>query len=217
MSLLCRIFLIFTLVLLPLTGAVAAPAVYWTDWNGALPLHVDGSLTIGANTVGVQFSGTYYFAQISGGTNYWVPSAPYISSTVPNAPPDPDIIALYLGGTVTITFSQPVKDPLLALVSWNGNTVEFGVPIKILSYGHGYWGNGTPILNASGTGFYGDGEVHGVIELPGVFSAISFTHTTEGWHGLTVGVRDIAVVPLPGTLGLLGSGLLGLLCWRRRR
>ncbi len=117
---------------------------------------------------------------------------------------------------VTISFAKPVKDPLVALVSWNSNTVDFGVPINILSYGVGYWGGGTPILNSGGTGFFGSGEVHGVIELPGVFSSISFTHTTEYWHGLTVGARNV-VVPLPATLLLLGSGLAALVSLRSRQ
>jgi len=214
MKFLFKVMMLCVLVFCPLVAAQAAP-VSWTDWTSAASGVVNGSLTFGVDTVAVQFSGTYSFAQTSGGTNYWNPSAPYISATVPNAPPTSDIIGLNTGGTATITFSIPVQDPLLALVSWNGNTVEFGVPINILSYGRGYWGSGTPILNQNGTGFYGSGEVHGVIELPGVYSSISFTHTNEYWHGLTVGARDV-VVPLPGTLLLLGSGLIALAGRRHR-
>jgi hypothetical protein len=126
---------------------------------------------------------------------------------------------LNAAGGATITFSQPVQDPFLALVSWNGNTVEFGVPIQFLSFGAGYFGGGTPIINQAGTGFYGSGEVHGVMQLSGWYSSITFTHTSENWHGFTVGALPSGVVPTPepSILYLLGGGLLGLMASRRKR
>jgi hypothetical protein len=193
MNCLFRHLMLLVLVMLPLSTAIASP-VSWIDWTTKSTSQVTGVLTFGPDTVNVSFQGAYYGAQVSGGTNYWNPSAPYISSSVPNAPPASDIIQLGTGGSATITFSQAVKDPLLALVSWNGNTVDFGVPINILSHGAGYWGNGIPILNSTGTGFYGSGEVHAVIELPGIYDSITFSHTLEGWHGFTVGARSVAVI-----------------------
>ena len=158
----------------------------------------------------------YSFAQTAGGTNYWSPDAPYLSSVVGNAPPASDIIGLDTGGVATITFSQAVVDPLIALVSWNGNTVDFGQPIEVLSYGGGYWGSGTPIVNVNSTGFYGSGEVHGVIRLPGTFTSISFSHTSENWHGLTVGVVGLPV-PEPETYALMLVGLAAVGFAARRR
>lgn len=202
------------------TVALAVP-VSWTDWTSTTSATVSGTLTVGSSAVGVTFSGPYFFAQTSGGTNYWNPAAPYISAAVDNAPPASDIIALDTGGLKTITFSQPVQDPLLALVSWNSNTVDFGVPIDILSFGCGFFGCGTPILNGTGTGFFGSGEVHGTIRLPGVYSSITFTDSSEFWHGLTVGAMGLpsSPVPEPSTWLLMGTGLLGLLGygWRRRK
>jgi len=211
MKIVCLLFLALTII--PWSGAAAD--VYWTDWTSTSTSQVNGTLSFGPQTVNVTFSGSYAFAQLSSGTDYWIENSPkpYTSATVPNRPPAPDIIGLNAGGLATISFSQPVLDPLVALVSWNGNTVDFNEPITILSYGAGYWGYGTPILNSDGDGFYGSGEVHGVIELPGWHSSFSFSHTSEYWHGLTVGAR--AVIPLPPTVWLLGSGLVSLLTLRR--
>lgn len=196
-----------------------ASTISWTDWTSSSVANsnVLGTLIVDGSPVDVTFSGPYSFAQTSGGTNYWNPSAPYISTAVDNAPPASDIIALGAGGSKTITFSQEIQDPILALVSWNSNTVDFGVPIEILSYGTGYWGSGTPILNASGTGFYGNGEVHGAIRLTGDYSSITFTDTSEHWHGFTVGVTGLsASVPEPATMLLMGTGLVGLIGARRK-
>lgn len=213
--------------ILAVSGSVATAApVFWTDWTAATTEQVAGTLNVGGTALDVTYSGAYSFANTNGGTNYWVPVAPYLSAEVDNGPPDPDIVALNAGGTVTISFSQPVVDPLLAIVSWNGNTVDFGVPIEFLSFGAGFWGNGTPQVNTAGTGFFGSGEVHGVLRLPGTHSQITFSHTSENWHGFTVGVFGVddggnggggPSVPEPGTLGLLALGAIGLLARRRRR
>ncbi|HMO46786.1 MAG TPA: PEP-CTERM sorting domain-containing protein [Rubrivivax sp.] len=201
-------------------GGTSAATVSWTDWTTASTDKVEGTLAAGGSNVGVTFNGTYSFAITGAGTNYWMPNAPYLSGVVSNAPPASDIIGLNVGGKASITFSQAVIDPLIALVSWNGNTVDFGVPIEILSYGGGYWGNGTPMLNTAGTGFYGNGEVHGVIRLPGTYTSLSFTHTSENWHGLTVGVVGLAdnnQVPEPTSIALVGLALLALAVRARRQ
>lgn len=207
------------LATLAAAGMAQAGTVSWTDWTSAIdgtPL-VTGSLTSGGSTIGVTFNGAHGTVQTNGGTNYWNPDAPYLSATVGNAPPASDIIELTTGGTATITFTQAVVDPLIALVSWNGNTVDFGVPIEVLSFGAGFWGNGTPVVNAGGTGFFGSGEVHGVIRLPGTYTSISFRHTSENWHGLTVGVVALAdnQAPEPSSVLLAGLALAGAALRRR--
>ncbi|HFE47756.1 MAG TPA: hypothetical protein ENJ21_00405 [Chromatiaceae bacterium] len=213
------------LTALPLGAAVASP-ISWVDWTTPSNTGVDGQLDVNGTAVGVSFTGNYSVAQTNGGTNYWTEGtpAPYTGSAlVDNAPPNSDIIELNAGGLATVTFSQPIEDPLIALVSWNSNTVDFqGTPIEILSFGPGFWGTGTPILNATGDGFFGSGEVHGVIRLPGTFSSFSFTHTTENWHGFSVGVVGLGMggggggnAPIPGVALLLGLGLAGMAGVRR--
>ena len=206
-------------------GASAA-AVSWADWTSDTASTVSGTVTVDGSPVTVTYSGTQYaFDQLNGaGTNYWQPNSPYLSAAVSNAPGTPDIVGLSDAGTSVITFSTPVVNPLIALVSWNGANVTFGggadtqaYDIDYLSSGCGYWGCGT-YSSPTSNSFVGSGELHGVIELIGTYSSISFTDTTpEYWHGLTVGAFATSV-PEPGELGmmLLGLGAVGALARRRK-
>jgi len=204
-------------------SAHAVP-VNWTDWqSSASNTTAAGQLTVGATTVDVNYSGTGAHAFVQNGvtgnlTNYWSGTA-YTNGNVDNAPTPAEGVSLSQGGTVTVNFSQAILNPFIAMNSWNGNVVDFGVPITIDSFGPGYWGSGTAILNGTGTGFTGSGEFHGVISLSGSFTSISFTHTSENWHGFTVGVEGLGEqqdVPEPGPLALWALGLLGLAFARKR-
>lgn len=209
-------------------GAQAA-TVDWANWTSSTATTVTGNAVDGSTNVGITFSGPYAFAQLNNsGFNYWQnPAAPYISSAVSNAPTNSDMIGLSTASTFTITFSAPVVNPLIGLVSWNGANVTFGggadtqtYDIQYLSSGCGYWGCGT-YANATNNSFTGSGELHGVIELQGTYSAITFSDTDgEYWHGLTVGFERVAApVPEPGNLALMlaGLGALGVAVRRRAR
>jgi hypothetical protein len=166
--------------------------------------------------------GKFFFAITNGGgANYWVPSSPYISTQVENAPPDTDILGL-VGGTNSIyrvTLSEPIKDPIMAIVSLGqpGFAVDydFDRPFSIVSQGTGFWGgNATSLQKLPGDILRGN-EGHGTIQFNGTFSVFQWTAPIgETWHGFTYGIRTTEAieptVPEPGTLGLAAIALLGL-------
>jgi len=233
---------------------VAAVPYYYVDWTAANAAAgtASGSITLpNLSVVNVGFSVTtpaggpasFAFGQTAGGTNYWNPSAPYISAQVDNAPPTSDILAL-VGGTggnvYTITLSEPIKDPIMAIVSLGNPNVatiyDFDRPFTIVSQGTGYWGGtstagclATPstcsLQQLPGDVLQGR-EGHGTIQFIGTFATFSWTAPTfENWHGFTFGIRTTQAiepgpgpsVPEPASLALLGFALAGLGFARRRR
>src|SRR5664279_857324 len=139
---------------LVIAATLVAPAAFagtvtWADWTTAGSNQVSGTL----GGVGITYSGAYFFAQVNNvGTDYWNPQAPYLSATVSNAPDSQsvDIIAIGTGGQgETITFSSPVTNPVLAVISVNGPGLYFSAPFNVLSDGCGYWGCGSLLVGSN--------------------------------------------------------------------
>ena len=196
------------LALTTVTGANAVTATWATLTNASAGV-VGGNI----GSVGVTFNGSYSFAQLgNAGIDYWALGT-YTQGNI-NRPVGTDIIALDQGGVKSITFSQAVTNPYVAFNSWNGNTVSFSSPFTIISQGCGYWGCGTFVPFGGNTGFTGSGETVGVLQFIGTFTSLTFTDTSENWHGITIGLGPQGGAPEPAAwammlvgFGLLGSGL----------
>lgn len=190
-----------------ISSGAGADEYHYVDWQSADVAQgtAYGVITLpDSSTVGVTFAainpgggaGNLAGAQTSGGTNFWVPSDPYLSPEVENAPPDPDILQLS-GGTdqiYRVTLSEPIRDPIMAVVSLGQpavtTTYAFDAPFTIVSQGAGYWGGGPNALVELPDNVLQGNEGHGTIRFIGTFSTFSWTvPTPEFWHGFTFGIR----------------------------
>ncbi len=233
-------FVVFAVLAFLFPGMASAVPYHYFDWTSA---NVAGGTATGtitlpdSSTVTVNFEainsdntpGSLYFAQTNGGTNYWNPSTPYISTEVDNAPPDTDILALVggLNQTDRVTLSEAIKDPIMAIVSLgNGGlptNYDFDSPFDIVSQGAGYWGGTSTSLTELPGDILQGAEGHGTIQFIGTFSTFTWVvPTPETWHGFTFGIRTTEAIeptpaPEPGMLGIFGLALAGLGVARRRR
>lgn len=187
------------------------------------------------------------FWQNGTGTDYFVngwptydgrnpANSPYTSALVDNVPTAAQMIGLQFAGMQSLHFSQAIANPVFSYVSLNGNGYGFDQDFDILSFGDGspgnscgYWGCGTSYKQVVDLGggvmqyrLLGTGEPHGTIRFKGAFQDLSWLSlSNEYWNGFTVGVQGTAVevfeTPEPGSLALLGLGLLGIAALRRKQ
>jgi hypothetical protein len=221
-------------ICLAAVGVSSAAPITWTDWTSATSTSATGTLAVDSTNVTVGFTGDLNpAAQTSGGTNFWSvnPSIYTAAGIVDNGPPDSDIIRLTGGtgtGTQTLAFSQPVVDPVMAILSLGQSSVvvtyDFDAPFNVLNSGAGFFGGASTgsLFEDPGDALRGV-EGHGIIQFSGTFSSISWTVPTgEFWHGFQVGVAGVGngepppPLPEPNGIALLGAIAAGLWFTRRR-
>ena len=170
------------------------------------------------------------YRQTACGTNYWtepnISDPAYTGGSANNAPTACEQVALASIADITVTFSSPVNNLFMALLSVGQPnftvTYDFDTAFAVDSDGIGYWS----YANSNNPGPYSLGtgdtiamnEFHGLLSFAGPVSALNFTTSpNENWHAFTFGTGTSVPVPEPGTLALLGIGLLGMGLSRRRK
>jgi hypothetical protein len=182
-----------------------------------------GIISAASGSVNISYTGdvaspTQVNTTPSTGADYWAFPSTYTGGIVSNAPDslNHDLISFAEGDAVTdtITFSSPVLNPILAIVSLNGANLSFSAPVTVIASGQGSFGGGSLFVTTPNTLLQDTSEGNGIVELAGTFNSFTFTHTApEFWAGFTIGIQDLAPesgTPEPGTELLLGGAMVAL-------
>jgi hypothetical protein len=188
-------------------GDLPCTHVYWaTGWQSvddydSVP-SVQGTIDLPYGPdVTVTFRGSYKSLQTGapGETNYWASiDGAYTSETVENGVDTTALIQLQRSGNRSFTFSVPVDDPVIAVVSLGNEdkktTYDFKSNFNILSSGTNYWGLKGSFEDKAGDKLEGK-QGNGVIEFTSnsTTSKIewSISNGDEGsfGQGINVGLR----------------------------
>ena len=197
------------------TLASAGPS--WIDWTSVNT----GTLTIGSQVVGVTLTGSTPLSLINGTYYYDNANTGGIAATGTYGGYQPsDMLQVSNASFFTLTFSQAIVNPYIALVSVG----QFAVPVSygfdsnvsVLSSGSNKWGYGG--YSVAGNTFTGS-EFNGVLQLQGSFTSMNIAvGQPEFWHGFNVGSASVSAVPEPETYAMMlaGLGLMGAIARRRK-
>ncbi len=212
----------YSLLLLMLSASASAATYSYVDWTAMDTAAGTASGTITLNdgqVITVQLSSTQALGPQSqmgnvGDLDYWTGYATtYTSQVVENIPTNTDFISPNetVNSAITITFSQPVTQLAMDLVSLG----QAGIPVTysfdsafiLDQQGTGYWGTGS-LTSLSSTTLQG-AEGHGLIRFPAAITSLTINITPEGYNGFTIGAPNPpAVVPANTPMGLLFMTLL---------
>jgi len=173
--------------------------VTWHTWDGNNPGTVVGTIVTPTQFVTVTYTGEVDFTELeNNGINYFRPKSTYSCPVVINAPSTANMIAISgTPETHTLSFSPPIKNPVIAIVSLGGGSLSVGYKFSakpaILVQGRGkYYGGGDDRLQIVDETTLEGTEGDGLIQFTGRFGSISWTvEASEYWNGFTVGFPPV--------------------------
>ena len=208
-----------------LAPATASAQVAWTDWLTLNYPAGTASGTMGGVTVNYSSTASLQAAYTDctawpAADRWGVGSGAYTNGTVPNRPIC-DQIGFTDAHTATVTFSSPVSNLYMALMSVGRAgtpvTYAFSQGFVVDSWGQGFGGtdpNGPGLV--TGNSFTGQ-EFHGVLKFTSPVTTLTFTtNVPEHWQGFTFGAAPVPE-PASASLALVGAALLGAGALSRRR